>query len=227
MQSNMKTLKICLVILCLLPVRAVGLPQFSGANFFMGKFVDITGRKQGNLTVLKSLNEVNSNGSRYWVCLCNCGKEFKVSTSSLNSGVSSCGCIQRRKFIQSHIGKPSCNLKQKGRSSSNIIRQSYKDNAKKRGLSFNITYEQFIFLTSQDCFYCGEPPRQSMVKRSHNFNCNGIYYYNGLDRVDNSIGYEYNNVVPCCKVCNRAKFQMSKQDFISWVFKVYKKQNNS
>lgn len=31
----MKTSKICLVILCLLPVRAVGLPRFSGANFFM------------------------------------------------------------------------------------------------------------------------------------------------------------------------------------------------
>ncbi len=31
----MKTLKICLVLLCLLPFRAVGLPQFDGANFFM------------------------------------------------------------------------------------------------------------------------------------------------------------------------------------------------
>src|SRR5688572_29246192 len=31
----MKLLKICLVILCLLPVRVVGTPRFSGANFFM------------------------------------------------------------------------------------------------------------------------------------------------------------------------------------------------
>jgi hypothetical protein len=31
----MKTLKICLVILCLLHFRAVGLPRFSGATFFM------------------------------------------------------------------------------------------------------------------------------------------------------------------------------------------------
>jgi hypothetical protein len=35
MQFNIKTLKICLAILCLLPVRAVGLPQFGGATFFM------------------------------------------------------------------------------------------------------------------------------------------------------------------------------------------------
>lgn len=31
----MKILKICLLILCLLPFRAVGMPQFRGANFFM------------------------------------------------------------------------------------------------------------------------------------------------------------------------------------------------
>lgn len=31
----MKTLKVCLVILCLLHVRAVGLPRFNGANSFM------------------------------------------------------------------------------------------------------------------------------------------------------------------------------------------------
>jgi hypothetical protein len=31
----MKTLKICLLFLCLLPFQAVGLPQIQGANFFM------------------------------------------------------------------------------------------------------------------------------------------------------------------------------------------------
>jgi hypothetical protein len=42
----MKTLKICLVILCLLHVRAVGLPRFSGANFFM-KRIKIDSPKYG------------------------------------------------------------------------------------------------------------------------------------------------------------------------------------
>lgn len=45
-QSNMKTLKICLVILCLLHVRAVGLPQFSGALSFM-KTIEIKSKKYG------------------------------------------------------------------------------------------------------------------------------------------------------------------------------------
>jgi hypothetical protein len=41
LQSNMKTLKICLVILCLLHVRAVGLPRFSGATFFMEEIIEV------------------------------------------------------------------------------------------------------------------------------------------------------------------------------------------
>ena len=47
----MKTSKICLIILCLLPVRAVGLPQFGGANFFM-KTIIINSAKHGQFKVL-------------------------------------------------------------------------------------------------------------------------------------------------------------------------------
>ncbi len=47
----MKILKICLVILCLLHVRAVGLPRFSGANFFM-KTIIIESKKFGTKEVL-------------------------------------------------------------------------------------------------------------------------------------------------------------------------------
>lgn len=47
----MKTLKICLVILCLLHVRAVGLPQFSGATFYM-KLFQINSVMFGNHYVL-------------------------------------------------------------------------------------------------------------------------------------------------------------------------------
>jgi len=48
MRFNLKTLKICLVILCLLPIRAVGTPQFSGANFFM-KEIELT---QGKIALV-------------------------------------------------------------------------------------------------------------------------------------------------------------------------------
>jgi hypothetical protein len=47
----MKTLKTCLVILCLLHVRAVGLPRFSGASSFMKK-ITINSPKYGIKEVL-------------------------------------------------------------------------------------------------------------------------------------------------------------------------------
>lgn len=46
MRSNMKTLKICLGILCLLPDLAIGTPQSIGANFFM-KTITINSPKHG------------------------------------------------------------------------------------------------------------------------------------------------------------------------------------
>lgn len=47
----MKNLKICLLILCLLPVQAVGMPQFRGAVFFM-KTIIIHSNKYGSKEVL-------------------------------------------------------------------------------------------------------------------------------------------------------------------------------
>lgn len=68
----MKILKICLVILCLLPVRAVGLPRFSGANFFMERWVKISGHPDymisslGKiLSISRSVNYIDGRIRRY------------------------------------------------------------------------------------------------------------------------------------------------------------------
>ena len=57
----------------------------------------------------------------------------------------------------------------------------YKKNAKKRNLAFNITKEEFYALTKQPCKYCGD-----------------LQDYNGIDRVDSTLGYYIDNCVPCC-----------------------------
>lgn len=46
---------------------------------------------------------------------------------------------------------------------------------------------------------------------------NGPYVYNGLDRVNNLLGYELTNVVPCCNICNRAKKDMTYEQFKLWI----------
>jgi hypothetical protein len=47
--------------------------------------------------------------------------------------------------------------------------------------------------------------------------------YNGIDRVDSTKGYFNENVVSCCKVCNRAKSNLSLDEFKEWISKVYLK----
>jgi hypothetical protein len=87
---------------------------------------------------------------------------------------------------------------------------SYKNCAKKRNYSFSITWEQFIHLTQQPCHYCGIIDSRG---------CNGI------DRKDNSIGYEIWNCVPCCTQCNSAKLDYTYTEFMQWIERVYKCQH--
>lgn len=62
--------------------------------------------------------------------------------------------------------------------------------AKRRGLEWTIDKVSYFNLLKQKCHYCG-------IK----LNETGI----GLDRKDNGVGYLYNNVVPCCGLCNTTK----------------------
>ena len=73
----------------------------------------------------------------------------------------------------------------------------YKANAGKRG--FSLTFDQFMTFWQKPCWYSGHKIETI-----------------GLDRIDNSKGYEMDNVVPCCFLCNRAKNRMSYAEFIEW-----------
>jgi len=64
----------------------------------MGKFIDLTGQRFGQLTVL-SLAGKNNNKKTLWNCVCDCGKKIVVRGNNLKSGnTQSCGCS--RKDIQ-------------------------------------------------------------------------------------------------------------------------------
>ena len=61
----------------------------------MSKLVDITGKRYGNLVVIKRVENA-PNGVAVWECLCDCGNTVTVRGGNLKSGaVKSCGC--RRK----------------------------------------------------------------------------------------------------------------------------------
>lgn len=71
---------------------------------------------------------------------------------------------------------------------------------KKRGISTSLSYEDFADMCLvKNCHYC-----DSEIKRTTKRGEKGYRGY-FLDRKNNSIGYEKNNVVPCCWECNQAK----------------------
>jgi len=79
---------------------------------------------------------------------------------------------------------------------------TFKRVAKQRGILFDLTFEQYLPLISSPCFYCENrlaPPSRSI----------------GLDRANNFLGYTIENVVPCCRYCNRLKSSiLSKEEAI-------------
>ena len=105
----------------------------------------------------------------------------------------------------------------KGAANGHRVYRSYKHNAERRNLSFDFNEDDLIAMTQAPCHYCGE-------KGSNVYNekgSNGIFRYNGIDRVDSSKGYSINNCVPCCKMCNVAKSTRSVNDFLTWAHRVY------
>lgn len=71
----------------------------------------------------------------------------------------------------------------------------YRSSAKKRGIPFDLTYEEFDVITRMPCQYCG------------------LKGY-GVDREDNLVGYTIGNSVPCCMMCNRMKNDFNLDAFL-------------
>jgi hypothetical protein len=96
------------------------------------------------------------------------------------------------------------------------IYYGYTGGAKKRKLSFALTYEQFVHLIKRCCYYCGAPP----FAERHNRSRTASILYTGIDRVDSAQGYVIDNVVSCCRNCNWAKGTKSVSEFYAWVNRV-------
>lgn len=78
--------------------------------------------------------------------------------------------------------------------------------ARHRGLALNLSEEEYYRLTrGAACFFCKGP----LPEAGH-----------GLDRVNNALGYSLENVLPCCKYCNRARCDDPIDSFLKWLEKV-------
>ena len=177
----------------------------------INKRKDRVGEVFGRLTII-GLSEINR---KIVIVKCSCGVEKKAQYYNLKSGhIKSCGCL-KLSGLQTIPRK----RKPSGEVQFNSIYKEYKNGALNRNLSFNLTEKEFFEITQKDCYYCSIPP----YRERKNYRGDDFFIYNGIDRVNNKIGYEINNVEPCCKHCNRAKDTMSKNDFISLCIRVSNK----
>jgi hypothetical protein len=155
-----------------------------------------------------------------WECLCDCGAStFVRSTELMRSVVVSCGCYGVRARLLANRRKT---YKQgPGEAGLKLLFKNYQSAAKRRGYPFELSLEQFRFVTQQACRYCGIEPRQTSTVRNKGSSSEEVahrtYRYNGIDRIDNSVGYLVSNCIPCCKTCNRAKHTMTQEEFMAWI----------
>jgi 5-methylcytosine-specific restriction endonuclease McrA len=96
----------------------------------------------------------------------------------------------------------------------NVIRRGYIRHANRRGHSFDLTTERFEALIQQECHYCGNPAGNAISRHGLEL------HYNGIDRLDSAKGYVEGNVVPCCGHCNKAKLNLSHDDFLRLVGRI-------
>lgn len=172
--------------------------------------VDRTGHRYGRLTVLERAGSRGTSAA--WLCLCDCGNQKVIVSNSLRAGAKSCGCARST----GPGSRPTyrCSVPP-GLAARNKVLKNYRLSALSRGIAWDLPEDVFDRLTSADCHYCGICPNTLSAPSR-----NGQYLYNGIDRIDNLLGYVANNVIPCCSVCNHAKHTMSMDAFLAWIDRI-------
>jgi len=182
---------------------------------------DLTGQRSGMLKVVEYAGTRQYPGhnctTAVWKCVCDCGGVKLVPSKGITSGhTKSCGCVKYRGL--NILGDTPHNRLRYGEARFHDLFVAYKRSAKARNREFALDIETFRALTKGNCFYCGKEPAQQI---SAGKDCYGHYIYNGVDRIDNALGYVAGNVRSCCKHCNTAKASMTECEFLAWITKVY------
>ena len=156
-----------------------------------------------------------------WLCQCECGNMVNLSTITITSGnTKSCGClndeqrsarafklIEGRRMFEPIIASARRVWK----------RYCYAD-------PDCMGFEDFFQLSQQDCSYCGIVPSKEFnyfdgetAKGSEKAKREGLFIYNGIDRVDNTVAHIRENCTAACFLCNRAKNDRTLLEFYEYI----------
>lgn len=170
----------------------------------MSAFKDRSGERHGLVKVLRRGPDNKWGHAQFW-CQCDCGSPEYLARAYVlqHKGVTHCN---RCKAV--HLRKPDAGL--------NRVFKDYRRGAKKRGLEWNLSKEQFRELTSSPCYYTGRMPSRAAYSSSRK-NRSDPYIYNGIDRKDSSLGYTIENCVPCDSDVNLMKMNIPHDEFVGLV----------
>jgi hypothetical protein len=177
-------------------------PLFLGGQM---KFVDLTDRKFGRLTVrwVAGRGTAGSGiGARRfpqinWLCSCECGNLVTVPVHNLISGNStSCGCYAKEM-------QKKCNVTHgKSRTPEYIMWQMAKHRAAEKGIPFSITVNDVVI------------PERCPMLNIPLFQANGVLHDNSptLDRRNGAEGYVKGNIRVISYKANRSKSNLTLEE---------------
>jgi len=169
------------------------------------------GKKVGTFTFI-SIHHIDKkqHHRKYYNVICDCGTKRVIDSHYARR--------KQRNFCRCRDNRSSKDI------CLDQLYQRYKYGSSKRKtttIDFNIDKSMFIELVLSKCRYCNKEPANTItVNKKHKLK------YNGIDRLNNNIGYLNNNCVSCCWECNQAKKNKSFEEFKMWINKVHLLINN-
>lgn len=175
----------------------------------------IEGKTINGIKFVKHLGKSERNGYSLYKTVCTlCGKEDEMPSYRFSRNSARCNCVEWKRIFTKPTGRPALP------DATSHIRKyyaRYQKSAMESNLVFELTIGEFTDIVEKECIYCGTPPKERKIGAT----CYGTYKCNGIDRVDNNIGYTKANSVPCCSECNFCKGTLNKDEFLELVQKVY------
>lgn len=186
-----------------------------------------TGERYGRITLLEFVG-MDRNWALY-DSVCDCGKFLPrmmiARLRTKKNPTKSCGCLRK---------EPRLNKRKYSESTKACYFLKFKRHVRKRialGQKCDQwTIEQWYSICALPCYYCGRTDIGNVAKVSTHaksrYSKEEIEKYdlplNGIDRIDSSIGYTFNNSRPCCYRCNIAKSDQSEIEFYNMIVEVAK-----
>lgn len=146
-----------------------------------------------------------------------CNKNWAVRFDNIkNRGQKKCmSCASKEKF-KAHYGNPNRRkIDPEFESLHNEAVRSIKKSAHQRSIPFALSKTFIIATISKPCEYCGISESQERKNRLFTFK------HNGLDRVNNDLGYIESNVVSCCITCNKGKSSLTITEWKEYLERLY------